>query len=101
MLAGGAGDYTSMMYGDKEASQGSVTGPAATPDADASAPAAVDNVEKDVVKKADAVETTTASAPAVAAASSGIKCTVKSCMMYYSIVSLTQRTPCTMLLLHL
>lgn len=78
VLAGGAGDYTSMMYGDKEAPQGSVSGPTATPEADA-APAA-DSVEKDVVKKAEAVESTPVSAPAVPAASSGTHLTVTSCM---------------------
>lgn len=79
VLAGGAGDYTSMMYGDKEAPQGSVSGPAATTEADA-APAAADSVEKDVVKKAEAVESTPASAPAVPAALSGTHLTVTSCM---------------------
>ena len=71
MLAGGAGDYTSMMYGDKEAPQGSLTGPAATLEVDASASAAVDSVEKDIVKKAETVESTPVSVPAVSAASSG------------------------------
>jgi hypothetical protein len=85
VLAGGAGDYTSMMYGDKEAPLGSVSGPTATSEADA-APAAADSVEKDVVNKAEAVESTPASAPAVPAASSGTHLTVTSCMMSCFIV---------------
>ena len=78
VLAGGAGDYTSMMYGDKEAPLGSVSSPSATPEVDA-APAAADSVEKDVVKKAEAVESTPVSAPAAPAGSSGTQPAVTIC----------------------
>ena len=93
VLAGGAGDYSSMMYGDKEATQGAVT-----PLSDPAAAVVKEKVEKEIEKgKVTVVEAAVpaaaSSAPAAAPIGEHLSCIclLSSFLLFYVISVLFRR----------